>query len=131
MASFAPYNGRQDSFPSDPFKPQICIQGKSFPGERNQGFVFQGFNAFCSPQLHNVPNVPTSFYIIPLEEAYKLYIEPRLDKNWNLVKRSRQFLIPNEINNKAFNIHSGNDEIYASPLDEPNRCISDFCKQKM
>jgi len=132
MASFPPYNGKQDNFPSDPFKPQICIQGLSFPGERNKGFVFQGFNAFCSPTNNNVPNVPGNYYIMPLEEAYKLYIEPRLDKNWNLVQRSREFLItPEFLDNKAFNAHSGNDEIYASPMSEPNRCVSDFCKYKV
>lgn len=130
MAYFAPYNGKKDTFPSDLFKPQICIQGRSMPGERNQGFVFQGFNAFCSPLKNDVPNVPDSYYIIPMSEAYDLYIEPRLDKNWNLVKRSREFLLTNEINNKAFNLHNGNDEVFATPLSTPNRCITDFCKTK-
>lgn len=130
MAYFSPYNGKQDTFPSDQFKPEICIQGRSFPGERNKGFVFQGFNAFCSPLTHTVPQVPDNYYTIPMEEAYNLYIEPRLDKNWNLVKRSRDFLITNEMTNKSFNIHSGNDEIYASPLSKPNHCVNDFCKYK-
>jgi len=132
MTSFAPYNGKQYYFPSDPFKPQTCTQGLSFAGERNKGFIFQGFNAFCSPVNNNVPKVPNNYYVMPMTDAYKLYIEPRLDKNWNLVQRSREFLITDEVlNNKSFNSHSSNAEIYASPLSSPNNCVSDFCKYKV
>lgn len=127
MANFAPYNGKNDAFPSAPYLPS-CLIGLSRPGERSKGMAFQSFQGFCSPLQNDVRKVPGQYYTMSFEDAYKAYVIPKIQAGYQLVPRTRQFPIQSDIAEKSFAIHKGNDEVYHKAFQYPNTCQSDFCR---
>lgn len=127
MSDFAPYNSKQDKFPSALYLPTQQI-GLSIPGQRSENMIFQSFQGFCSPIQNQVRKVPGQYYVMSFDDAYKQYVVPKIQSNYNLVPRTRKFPIQSEFADKSFAIHSGNDEVYHTMFKNPNTCVSDFCR---
>jgi hypothetical protein len=127
MASFAPYNGKNEPFPSAPYLPTNLI-GLSMPGERSKNMVLQSFQGFCSPLQNDVRKVPGQFYTMSFEDAYKQYVIPKIQANYNLVPRTRKFPIQSEFVEKSYSTNTHSSDVYNKMFQYPNTCNSDFCR---
>jgi len=129
MADFPPFNKEPDTFRDNIYKAPT-IEGLSFPGQRGDGMVYRKFQSDCPPDVHRVRKVPGQFYVQSFADSFRDYAIPRIAADYNQVPRLRKFPLDNELDNKSFALHLGNDETYYMIFKHPNRCNADFCKQR-